>query len=363
MKKLILFGGAFDPIHFGHINMALEASKTLDSDVLFIPARISVWKENSLPSEHKMKLIELTIKEYPRFQVSDYEIKSTKDVNYSIDTVRHFKKLYPDYELYYLIGTDHVDVFHKWKDADELSSLAHIIYFDRPGYLVTSNNKEKFHMTEIKGNIMDANSHSIRNFRSLELCEEAIYYIEENDLYYMKKIKSYFDNERRFNHSKSVARLAYKIAKSNKMSNPELAYMAGMLHDIGKSMNTEIGSALMKEICPEYIDLGEWSWHQFIGAYIAQKSFGIKNESIIKAIKFHATGSGSMDLLGKIIYASDKIDPIRGYDSSGFIEAMMKNAETGFIEVLNANREYLETNNKSVNNELTYKCFKRYLHI
>ena len=155
MKNIVLFGGAFDPIHNGHINMAREASKQLDADIFFIPARISVWKNDSAPIEDKIRMIELAIEGEERMHLSRFEADSDKDINYSIDTVKHFKNEHQDSTLYFLIGTDQVNSFHKWKAADELADLATIIYFKRPDLELSKENIERFKMVEISGGEID----------------------------------------------------------------------------------------------------------------------------------------------------------------------------------------------------------------
>ena len=119
----ILFGGSFDPIHLGHINMALQASKQLDADVIFLPAKVAVWKENSIGISHKINMLELAIKDYPRFHIDLYEVEKGEDTNYSIDTVRYFVNKYPNDKFFYLIGADQVNLFHLWKEAEELSNI------------------------------------------------------------------------------------------------------------------------------------------------------------------------------------------------------------------------------------------------
>ena len=65
MRNIILFGGAFDPIHIGHLAMAKAASEKFDADVIFIPAKISVWKKTSGATvNERIKMIELAIKDF-----------------------------------------------------------------------------------------------------------------------------------------------------------------------------------------------------------------------------------------------------------------------------------------------------------
>lgn len=359
MNKII-FGGAFDPIHLGHINMAKQSSMFIDGDVIFVPSPISVWKSESAPIEHKRKMVELSIKDEPRFSIDDFEINSGKNVNYSIDTVKHFKQKYPNDTLFYLIGTDQVNQFHRWKDADEIAKLVKIIFFDRPGYELDISNVVRFKMTSIPGDLVNASSTDIKDLNRINLSEEVLYYIEENNLYFVEKVKSYLTKER-YNHSIQVAHLALKIANKHHIYNGGEAYIAGLLHDIGKNIDKEKAKSMMEELFPEYKDLPSFSYHQFIGSYIAEKEFGITNQDILNSIKYHATGNNNFSNLSKIIYASDKIEPTRGFDSSDLIATMMEDINSGFKKVLQANKDFLAENRKDINNRLTVKCFEEYL--
>ena len=356
----ILFGGSFDPIHKGHINMALEASRQLDADVIFLPSKIAIWKKDSTDIKHKINMINIAINSYPRLYVDLYEVNSDSEYNYSIDTVKHFINEYPNDTFYYLIGVDHVNAFHKWKDALELSKLAHIIFFDRPGYEIDEDNVKKYHMQRIVGPLVDASSSDIRNLKSLALDKEIIKYIVDNDLYFIPKVRSYL-KEKRFLHSVSVAFLALDIALRIDESLGERAFIAGLLHDIGKETPLDKSLEIMNEHFKEYKDMPRFSFHQFVGAFIAEKEFDIHEKEILEAIEYHATGNENMSLLGKIIYASDKIEPTRGFDSKELIESMMVDPIEGFITVLKANKEFLEENRGDINNPLTSKCFKCYL--
>ena len=355
----IIFGGGFDPIHLGHLNMAKQASTFLDAEVIFVPARISVWKNKSIEASKKVEMIKLSIKDEPRFRIDLFELNSGKDVNYSIDTIRYFKNKYRHDKLYYLIGSDQVNSFHLWKEAENIASSVQLVYFARPGYELDENNIKKYHMLEIKGEVVDVSSSDIRELKSLMIPLEVLRYIEDNRLYFINKINEYID-EYRLNHSISVARLAYDIALKHQLKNPEKVYTAAILHDVGKEYKDS--KAIMEQYFEEYKDMPAFSYHQFVGAYLAKTVFGIEDETILNAIKFHATGNENMDEVSMIVYAADKIDPSRDYDSTELITAMMDNdIEKGFRIVLKANQEFLDEQGKMTDNPLTSKCFKQYL--
>ncbi len=357
----ILFGGAFDPVHNGHINMALNVAKTLRGEVIFLPARISVWKSSSAPISDKIAMLELALKDKDNLSLDLFEINSGKDTNYSIDTVKHFKEKYPNDKLYYLIGYDQVNEFHRWKDAEELAELAQIVFYSRPGYIVKSENVKKYHMQEITGEVIDVSSTEIRGLRSLELPDEVLFYIVEHDLYEGMVELNQTETEHRIAHSKSVAKTAYEIAKANNLKDPLKIYLAGLLHDLGKDIPLEKQKELTKKKFPEYADCPAFAYHQFAGAILAQKMFGVTDEDMLNAIEFHSTGSDNMSQTAKIIYAADKIEPTRGFDSSDLIKAMKNDVDKGFKTVLQANKDFLLSKGKCIDNPLTCKCFDKYL--
>lgn len=362
MKNIILFGGAFDPIHLGHLNMAEAASKTLDAEVIFIPAKISVWKSDSAPINDKIRMIELAIKDFHRegvFSVSKYEAELENDINYSIDTVKHFKKLYPNDNLFLLIGTDQVNSFHKWKSAKEISEIVNIIFFGRDNYEINNKNVVEYNMRKIDGEINDINSTDIRELKNLETTDSVLDYIIDNDLYFMNKIKERMCEER-YLHSKSVGKLSYEIAKSNKVVEPKKALIAGLVHDCAKELPRNEEKALMEEYFPQYLYLPRIIYHQFTGSIIAERDFGIHDKTILDAIKYHTTANSDMSDIGLIIYCADKIEPTRGFDSKNLINSMKCSLKQGFKDVMKSNIEYYDRHGINYRNELTVACLKQY---
>ena len=354
----VIFGGGFDPIHLGHINMACAARDTLNAQVIFVPAKVAIWKNDSIDTKHKIKMIELAIAEMDGFSIDTFELEQ-KEQPYSITTLRYFKKKYPKDTLYLLIGQDQANSFHLWKEAEEIAKIAQIVYFARPKYELNQNNVDRFKMLAIEGKEIDVSSSDIRELKSVLLPEKVLNYIEENGLYFINKIKGYI-KESRFVHSLSVAHLAYRLAKKHNMDYQK-AYIAGILHDIAKGLDKNESLNLMKKYYPDYVEIGAFAYHQFLGVKIAKEDFGVVDEDILNAIMYHTTGRKGMSSLEKLIYAVDKIDPTRDYDSSELINAMENGVDEGFLIVLKANIDFLTSKHSSINNKLTEECFNFYL--
>ena len=360
----IIFGGTFDPVHNGHLRIASFAAKKFSAKVIFVPSKSPRWKEPLTDISHRLNMLKLALKKADfDYEISDFEIKKNEDINYSIDTVKYFKDLFPKDNLYFLIGMDQVNQFDKWKDAVEISKLATIIYSHRPGFELNQDNIANFNMLALDYlESGEVSSSDIRELKSLDLNEDVLHYIEDNKLYFVGKIAKYV-TDKRLSHSIQVARLAYKVAKVNKLEDPARYYIAAILHDVGKTSKCDNENAVefMKEHYPEYVDLPKFAYHQFIGEYIAKKDFNIKDEEILEAIKFHCTGNSNMSKIGMVVYASDKIEPTREFDSTWLINSCLNNWYQGFIDTLVDNKKYLLGHAKDITNKLTDACFKQYL--
>ena len=363
---LILFGGSFDPPHNGHLRIAKAASNELfGAKVLFIPAKSPRWKITEESEEERLAMVEKAIEGYPLFSISDYEIKEKDEISYTIKTVQHFRSLYPDQGLYFLIGADEVNSFDRWKEPDALSNLCHILYSPRPGFPLSQENIKRFHMRGLhfydSGEVA---SHDIRNLRCVDTPEAVLRYIEKRKLYYVKKIENMIGS-RRTVHSFSVAHLAEEIIRSNHLTSLYgKGYIAGAIHDLGKHLSDEEGKekALLSFPKLNVKTLPAYAVHQYSGVTLAKELFEIKDEEVLKAVETHCTGSKNMTPLAMILYSADKIEPTRGYDSSEFIAACLHNYLDGFKIVLKANKDFLEKKAKGDDeNPMTQECYKEYL--
>lgn len=135
-EKIGLLGGTFNPIHFGHLRAAEEVREILClSKVYFIPASIPPHKDstNIAPSEDRLRMLELAIKDNPFFEISDVELKR-RGPSYTIDTLRYFSTEFPDFEFYFIVGTDLFSEIDTWKDYKKLFKVSNFAVISRPGF-------------------------------------------------------------------------------------------------------------------------------------------------------------------------------------------------------------------------------------
>ncbi len=129
-----LFGGSFNPIHFGHLRSAEEDREALNLDlVYFIPAASPPHKvEGDLaPADHRLAMVRLATKGNRHFMASDVEIRRTGR-SYTIETVKYFlATLRQPATLYLLMGSDQFAELDTWKDCDELVSLCNLAVHTR----------------------------------------------------------------------------------------------------------------------------------------------------------------------------------------------------------------------------------------
>jgi nicotinate-nucleotide adenylyltransferase len=135
-EKIGIFGGSFNPIHTGHLIMAQDAEIAFDLNrILFVPAAIPPHKltQTMVTPGQRLDMVRLALADRESWEVSDEEIRRG-GVSYSIDTVRHFAAVYPEAELYFIIGGDTLPELHTWKEITALINLCRFVTMVRPGF-------------------------------------------------------------------------------------------------------------------------------------------------------------------------------------------------------------------------------------
>lgn len=100
--------------------------------------------------------------------------------------------------------------------------------------------------------------------------------------------------------------------------------------DIAKEMDKKQEDDLMEKYFSKYVDKPRAIYHQWLSTYLAQKDFMIEDAEILQAIRHHTTASTNMSLLDMCVYCADKLDPLRGYDSSKQIALCKEDIIEGF---------------------------------
>lgn len=136
MTSLIgIFGGTFDPVHYGHLKPALDVKNALALDeVRFIPNQDPPHRESPwLKVEQRIQLLELAVLEYPGFMVDDRELKR-QGKSYMVDTLQSLRTDFPRVNLCLILGMDAIAGLRQWHQWDKILTLCHIVVTTRPGY-------------------------------------------------------------------------------------------------------------------------------------------------------------------------------------------------------------------------------------
>jgi nicotinate-nucleotide adenylyltransferase len=131
MKRIGIFGGTFNPVHSGHVAVALKAAREHRLDkVLVVPAARNPFKEAGGNDALRWTLVKYACAEHPVLEPFGFELERG-GVSYAIDTVRKVKELYPDAEIFFIVGEDSVEGLPRWNQAEELSRLVKFVAFPR----------------------------------------------------------------------------------------------------------------------------------------------------------------------------------------------------------------------------------------
>lgn len=131
--KIGILGGSFDPIHNGHLNMAIKSYEQYSLDEVWLIPNGNAPHKNAdkmADASHRMRMCQLVANEYPFLKTCDIEIAST-EYSYTYITVTKLKEMYPEYEFYFIMGADSLDYFDKWRKPEVIASVCKILVINR----------------------------------------------------------------------------------------------------------------------------------------------------------------------------------------------------------------------------------------
>lgn len=197
--KIGILGGSFDPIHNGHMNMAIQAMEEYALDqVWLMPAGHSPNKNEAdmTSAEDRLKMCNLAASSYENILVNTYEFLS-QETSYTYLTLTHFHETYPEDEFYFIMGADSLDYFDKWRHPEIICENAVVLVVNRNQFLeedllhkigeiqslfpadirIVHCDKVDVSSTELRNGIKEGKD------VAMYLCPEVLTYITQNGLY------------------------------------------------------------------------------------------------------------------------------------------------------------------------------------
>lgn len=338
--KIGLFGGTFNPPHKTHITMACQAIEQLQLDKLIVmPCGDPPHKNTDVDKFARFEMCKIAFQGIG--EVSDYEI-TKQGKSYTVDTLRHLHDVYPDAQFFLIIGEDSLRDFEKWYQPQQILQLCTLAVCQRDG--VDTGVMDQKYVGKIRNLTFtptDVSSTEIRlryNFRlpNEQFVDENVNkYILDNNVYGKKtqvvdKLRTYVTDTKRFNHTYYVVKRGLQLAPSNLK---EKTFWACLLHDCAKNLPETAYSNYNFDSA----DMPRAVIHAFLGAIVAKQDFGITDQEILDAIKYHCTARPNMTDLDMLVYVADKTEETRPFPTDHLLQGTLKNM---FVACLLEANEY-----------------------
>ncbi len=363
--KTVIFGGTFNPIHNGHLNVIRTVKALITPDrIVVMPTGVAPHKiSNDLADDaHRLEMCRLAVEGINGVSVSDYEINK-QGRSYTVDTLEYFKAQDPNDQLYFVMGTDMLKTLLSWYNSSRILELATILGISRDDDDADQVAKYTKDICDAGGRCLtlkctpiEVSSTEIRNGIDKEevkaLLPKKVYdYIKAHNLYadgdqasineaLAGEYKAYLKeqlSQKRYDHSICVADEAVKLAKRFG-GDVSKAYYCGLLHDCCKELSYDEQRDIMlrwnKEISSVELNAPK-TFHAIAGAVVAKENFGITDDDMLAAMRYHTVARGGMSLLEKIIYMADLISADRTYkDVERIREVTYSDLDMGMYEAM-----------------------------
>ena len=358
--KIAIFGGSFNPVHNEHVNIVRAAISALNLDkVIILPTFITPKKDGKLfvTAQQRLEMCRIAFKEVDRAEVSDYEI-SRGGVSYSYITCEHFAQKYPEDERYFILGADMLENFSDWKYPERILNAATLAVCARVDgsalKKILDGFEARFHKKAVAFNYIGKNVSSTKIRTLLALGEkpdgltDGVYgYIKRNNIFALSRlteVKSML-TEKRWRHTVGVAVMAAENCHRAGIGE-EQAITAAALHDCAKYLTAD--SPLLKGFeCEKNVP--EQVVHQFSGAYVAEREFGIADKDILNSIKYHTSGRAGMSQFEKLIFLCDMLESGRSFDGVDKLRQIFKeDIDKCLFAALKHQIDYLNSNGEKI---------------
>lgn len=385
MKKLLIFGGQFDPVHIAHMQILKAAIDCWQPQMVkVIPSYTQKAKSKAIaPFAMRVEMLQLALQEWKiDAQVDEIEYtlaKNGKENGYTVDVLQELQRQYPDYALYFLMGADQFFNFDNWYQPEKICSLATLVVVGREPLQITKEQIECFQKRYIKqADRLCMCAYCGQDISSTQIqCKLAFGYSVQADVpkevegYLQKHIDIYQPQAlqkgiqlltpQRKEHSYRVAKLALQVAPIYHLEKKQVLY-AATLHDIAKSLSAS--HPLLKDFKAEDILTDRHPvWHAFAGRYLAESYLKIEDSNILDAIAYHTTGRANMSMLEKVIYLADMLEEERNFKNIEILRKIFVNEiDKCLAFALQYNIDYLKQKNVNIywRTLEAWECYKKY---
>ena len=340
MERIGIYGGTFNPPHLGHFRGAEYALEQLRLDkLLMMPAHTAPHKGDCQATpQQRLQMVQLGLGDRKDITASDLEI-CRGGISYTADTVEQVAALYPDGELFLIMGTDMLASFDTWYDPQRIVKHASLAVLCRGEKGEQEAIEEAMPKLKAMGARVELLQNPITSISSTDLRRMLCFrcaseflpqpveeFILKNGLYDSWKNYRHLPIEKlqevvvsllkpsRVAHVLGCRETAVELARLYGVDETDAA-RAALLHDITKAL----GGDLQLTMCRSYgTMLDKFSLknpktlHALTGSLVAERIFG-ENEAVVDAIRCHTTGKADMNLLEKIIYVADYVEPNRDF--------------------------------------------------
>ena len=332
--KIGILGGTLDPIHNGHIEIALAAMEVLGLDrVALMPSGDPPHKTRATDKLDRLHMAQLAAGTHPGLYVSDREIRRA-GTTYTVDTLSALTVEQPEVEWTYILGADALNKLDTWQEFPRIARLCAFAAVSRPGCdedlarlrarAIGSCYHTRVDLLPVSGPALSSTAvrKHVAEGLPIDGCvpEKVAGYIREKGLYLCKygeaqileRLKGML-TDRRYAHTLGVADTATRLAPRCGVD-VRRARLAGLLHDCAKSIPLEDMRAMVAKNLPD-LDEEELETrailHAPAGMVLARDLFGVRDPSILSAIRKHTVGDGDMSPMDALIYVADFIEPGR----------------------------------------------------